>query len=169
MYLRVQLSCIEYSAKFVSYFEKWWFILPISCVNTWVTPLYIVLFGSGILLIDCLYRPRGDHTLIMYPDHPTVSYVIINPNTHTPATSWAIGYIEGTGNHITSIMVYPPYQGHGLGRQLLHDYLYTFSKENDTYWFKTSRSFDTFYITNRLNMKKKVINNWYSHKIECYK
>ena len=169
MFLWTQLFFIEYSAKFVSSFSKWWWILPLSCAYSWVTPLYIVLSGSGILVIDCLYRDIGENILVMYPDNPTVSYVIINPNTHTRATTWPIGYIEGTGTYITSMMVYPSYQGNGLGRQLLQDYLDLYAKKSDTYWFKTSRSFDTFYITNRLNMKKKVTNNWYSYKIECYK
>ena len=105
--LRFQLFCIEYSAKYVSSFEKWWWILTISCIYSWMTPFYLVLLGSGILVIDCCYRDRGEDNLVMYVDIPRVTYVIINPNTHTPTTSYPIGYIEGTSNYITSMMVLP--------------------------------------------------------------
>jgi len=93
----------------------------------------------------------------------------MNEDEITSPSPWPVAYVEGTGNHITSMMVYPPYQGHGLGRRMLKDYLDLYAENYDTYWFKTSRSSDTFYMTNRLNMKKMTTNNWYNYKIECYK
>jgi GNAT superfamily N-acetyltransferase len=169
MFLRFQLSCVEYSAKWVTTIDKWWFILPLSCIYSWLSPLYLVLVSSVILLVDCSYRDRGEHKLIMYLDHPTISYIVMNEDEITSPSPWPVAYVEGTGNHITSMMVYPPYQGHGLGRRMLKDYLDLYAENYDTYWFKTSRSFDTFYMTNRLNMKKMTTNNWYNYKIECYK
>jgi len=104
----------------------------------------------------------------MYHKDVNITYVVDDKKLIN-ISQYPIAYVEGTGNYITSMMVLPWHQGEGIGKRLLHDYLELYSKDSDTFRFKTSRSFDSYYISKRMNVKDKRTTNCYSYSIECYK
>jgi len=57
-----------------------------------------------------------------------------------------IAYIEGTENHINGLMVLPYYQGGGIGRKLLKEYMEIYAKNHETYNFNTSIILDSLKI-----------------------
>ena len=160
---KLDLFIIEYICKYISGFKKIGFIIFLSVLYSYRLAGSLTFLSLVTVLLDCCIRDRGKDYIIIYDEFPEIDGV-----TNDSILS-SIGYIEGTGNYITSWMILPCYQKQGIGKQLLDEYLTTYVNKKKTYYFKTSRLLDSFYMKDKFNIKNIKTFNYYNYTIECYK
>jgi hypothetical protein len=159
---KLDLFTIEYICKYISVFKKIGIIIPVSALYSYRLSASLTLLSLVTVFLDCCIRDRGNNYVIIYDKLPDIEGI-------TSYNLTSVGYIEGNNNYITSWMVLPCYQKKGIDKKLLDEYLKTYAKKKKTYYFKTSRLLDLFYMKDTFNIKDIMTSNYYNYTIECYK